>query len=261
MEIITLLNQKGGVGKTTLAVHIAAGLAIRGAKVILIDTDAQANVSTALKMPERPMVHDWLVRNARWQDSLLAVPKARFSSSDTGCNGELALMPGNIETRSIPLLISDPLAIHYRMLEIEKQVDVVVIDTSPTPSLLHGVIYMATDWILYPVVLSGLAIDGLVKSTGHREAATPKRRSFGLDDIKIMGIVPNMFKARHNAQDSGLTELVRLYDGKVWEPLPERTTMVQASFAQRTIFAYDPCSDAADHMWNVVRQVQRVMWK
>ena len=129
MKALTLLNEKGGVGKTTLAVHIAAALAIRGKQVLLIDADAQANCSGSLDMPVEPMFYNWLVRDFDWSHSLLPVPKDRFSSGQTGCKGALYLLPGSTESGAIPLVIGDPLAIHYRMAEIEDWADVVVFDT------------------------------------------------------------------------------------------------------------------------------------
>ena len=70
MKTITLLNEKGGVGKTTLAIHIAAGLAIRGKRVVLVDADAQANSTSQLQIAEAPGIHDLLVREAEWNDVL-----------------------------------------------------------------------------------------------------------------------------------------------------------------------------------------------
>ena len=63
MKTITLLNEKGGVGKTTLATHLAAGLALKGSRVIMIDTDPQANATSAFALPKQPEFHDLMVRN------------------------------------------------------------------------------------------------------------------------------------------------------------------------------------------------------
>ena len=73
MRVITLLNEKGGVGKTTLAIHIAAGLSLRGYTVVLVDADPQGNATTALGLAKEPAVHDLIVRNASWRDSLRTV--------------------------------------------------------------------------------------------------------------------------------------------------------------------------------------------
>ena len=70
MKIVTLLNEKGGVGKTTLATHLAAGLAIRGKRVILVDADPQGHATIAFGLSKEPGFYDLIVRNAPFQKVL-----------------------------------------------------------------------------------------------------------------------------------------------------------------------------------------------
>lgn len=258
MKTITLLNEKGGVGKTTLAVHIAAGLALMGKRVVLIDADAQGHAAVALNQPKAPHFYDWMVREStRWENVLARIPDARICGGVVP--GEMYLMAGNIETRGIPGMISTMDIIRQRLNEVADVIDVVVFDTSPTPSLLHGAIYMATDHILFPVIPAALAIDGLMESTRHHSAANAIRREYGMDDIKVSGIIPTKYKSGHNAHDFGLTVLMKQFKNQVWGPLPERTVWEQASYAKKTLFAYAPESDAAQHAWAVVERVARTM--
>ena len=74
MKIITLLNEKGGVGKTTLATHIAAGLAFRGFRVVLVDADPQGHATVALGLPKEPGLYDLLVRDAPFKSVLRFIP-------------------------------------------------------------------------------------------------------------------------------------------------------------------------------------------
>ena len=74
--IISIASQKGGVGKTTLATHIAAGLAVKGHRVVLVDSDPQGHATVALGLPKEPGLYDLLVRDASFKPSResLAVP-------------------------------------------------------------------------------------------------------------------------------------------------------------------------------------------
>jgi chromosome partitioning protein len=150
MKTVSLINEKGGVGKTTLAIHIAAGLAIRGSRVVLADADAQGHATVSMGLKKSPGLYDLLVRGTAFREVLVPVNPERFGVPGSPCKGQLYVVPSNVETRSIPIQISDAFAVVDRFRELENLVDVVVFDTSPTPSLLHGSIYLATDAIIYP---------------------------------------------------------------------------------------------------------------
>ncbi|MEL6272148.1 MAG: AAA family ATPase, partial [Chloroflexota bacterium] len=106
MKIITLLNEKGGVGKTSLATHIAAGLALRGYKVVLADTDMQANATIALGLQPESCIYDLFVRPERtsFKDVLRPVDKQRLAPPDEvdQMTGSLFVIPSNDEARNIP---------------------------------------------------------------------------------------------------------------------------------------------------------------
>lgn len=258
MKVVTLLNEKGGVGKTTLATHIAAGLAIRGKRVVLIDADAQGHSTFSFNVPKAPRVYDWLVRNVAWENVLVQVDKTRISTNDHPMKGELYLLPSNHETRLIPMAISNAKAINERLSELKGLIDIVVFDTSPTPSLLHALIYMATTHILFPVMPSALSLDGLMESQAHRENANLERQSqYGMDDIKVSGIIPTMYHQGHNQDDFGLSQLTGRYRNQVWGPLPYRTEWGKASYAKKMIYAHSPEHEAAAHAWAVVERTER----
>ncbi|NWF71270.1 MAG: AAA family ATPase [Chloroflexi bacterium] len=105
MITFSLINEKGGIGKTTLATHIAAGLAIRGYRVLLIDADPQGHATFSFGLEKRGGLFDLLVRDAAFKDVLLAPPLTAFAPDPI--RGRLFLLPSNVETRAIPNLIDD----------------------------------------------------------------------------------------------------------------------------------------------------------
>lgn len=259
MKSMTLSNEKGGVGKTTQAQHIAAGLAIRGKRVILVDSDPQGHATIGLGVKKAPGIYDLLVRYEKWENVIVPVPVERYASNDTPVQGEFYIVPGNIETRAIPNVVSDPFVVRDRLEELDDLVDVVVFDTSPTPSMLHGVIYMGVDSIIYPCAPAALAIDGLMESTSHTAMANFKRQERGIDDIKVQGIIPMFIEKDHLAHDFGLRVLLENFKSRVWASVPRRTEWEKASFARKTLFAYNPSHEATSHAWAVVDRVERVL--
>lgn len=250
MQVVTLLNEKGGVGKTTLSVHIAAGLAMKGKRVLVIDADAQANATSQLRVPESNGLYSLLVQDGEWNEVLWKSPEVE---------GELLVVPSNLETRVIPMLVDDAALLRERLSELDGFVDVVVIDTSPTPSMLHSMIYMATDYMVYPTQCELLSMEGLAKSIQHMNKLNNNRRALGLPDAELLGIQPTMYDVRTNAHDYGLGLIVGEFKRKTFPALPVRTVWRDAAFAKRTLFHYAPEHQATIEAWSMVERVQKGM--
>ncbi|MFW5691731.1 MAG: ParA family protein [Chloroflexota bacterium] len=256
MKTLTLINEKGGVGKTTLAIHIAAGLAIRGYRVVLADADAQGHATVSFGLRKDPGLYDLLVRGVPFRDVLKPAPPDRFSAPEQLCKGQLYVVPSNVETRSIPIQISDAFAVVDRFRELEDLVDIVVFDTSPTPSLLHGSIYLATDSIIYPTKCEYLSFDGLVESFTHRDMMQQTRSRWGLSDISVMGIVPTMYRASTLVHQENLNKLRSRYGELVWPEVYMRTVWAEASTVGQLVYRFAPDSSAARDMWTIVDRVE-----
>jgi chromosome partitioning protein len=257
MKVITLLNEKGGVGKTTLATHIATGLAIKGYRVILADADPQGHATVALGVNRTPGLYNLLVREESFRDILQPVHSSTYEVPGQKVEGQLYVVPGNHETRAIPLMTSDGLIVLKRFAELKDYVDVVIFDTSPTPSLLHASIYMATNAILYPTECEFLSLDGLKMSLQHKDSIQPTRDQWGLAMIDVMGIVPMKYRASTVLHAHNLEALQRHYGEKVWEPLALGTIWGEASQRRRPVFHLAPDSKASEEVWNVVTRVER----
>jgi chromosome partitioning protein len=254
MQVITLLNEKGGVGKTTLSINIGAGMAIRGKRVLLIDSDAQGSATSQLDLPDDMSgLYQLLVKDAEW-NQVLREPQKWAGTAEV--KGRLLVLPGNGETRVIPMLVDDVRLLSERLAELDGHVDVVIVDTSPTPSLLHSMIYVASDYMVYPTQCELLSLRGLAKSVAHMQRMKDTRKAFNLDPTQLLGVQPTMFEAHTLAHKHGMELIQKQFGGATWRPIIDRTVWKQASFQQQTIFAYAPESEAALEMWEVLDNIE-----
>ena len=261
MHVITLLNEKGGVGKTTLATHIAAGLAIKGHRVVLVDADPQGHAADMFGLEAEPGLYNLLVRKAAFKDVLRILPPEVYEPPNAPATGMLALIPSNIETRMISESISNVFAVRQRLAELEGLFDVVVFDTSPTPSLLHGSIYLATDGIIYPTELAKLSFTSLVDSFAHRELFAQTKEGMGYGSIATLGIVPTKARMRTIEHQENYRMLREQFGESVWPPLKLSVAWEEAAMQQRTVFSYAPTSDAAAEAWRVTARTMAGMYK
>lgn len=258
MQMITLVNEKGGVGKTTQAVHVAAGLAVMGLDVLLVDADPQGHATISLGLAKEPCLYDLLVRGAPFGRMTRRVSPALYAYPERAtAGGALHLLPSNVETRSIASGVGDDVWLfEERFAELEGIIDVVVVDTSPTPSLLHGLIYMATDSLIYPTELENLSIDGLAESIRHKSKANLSRQGRGLGEIKVLGIQPTMWR-KLDVHDYNLQELLKTFKQLVWPSIPARAVWAERAEAHQTVWTYKPRSKAAQEAWAMVERVAK----
>lgn len=260
MKVITLTNEKGGVGKTTLALHIAAGLALEDRRVLLIDGDAQGHCATGLKVPKASGLYDLLVREAEWNKVVVVPPFASWGGT-LPTTGSLMLLPSNEETRVIPLMVDDPMLLRERLADIEDAIDVVVIDTSPTPNMLQTLLYMASDYVICPTECEELSLDGLNGATLRIEKQNAARVKLGISaPVELMGLVPTMY-TNTLAHQHGI-ELLEAYVTKkfhdlslIWPAIPQRTIWRESAFAHKTLYAYAPESEVTAEMVALVDRV------
>lgn len=258
MKVITLLNEKGGVGKTTLANHLAWGLAARGWRVLLVDGDPQGHATIRSGLQKAPGIYDLLVRDAQWKEVARTVPPERFGiPGDRLPEGKLYVLPGNVETRNIANSISEAEVLGVRLQELSNMVNFVVIDSSPTPSLLHGVFYTATDSVIYPTQLALGSFDGLVESIKRRLAADQARSNkWQMPPIDVLGIVPTMYRSVTSEQSDNYKELQKQFGDLVWQPIPQATIWTESESRGLPVFNLQPSSTAAAHVWEMIDRVE-----
>jgi len=256
MITLTLLNEKGGVGKTTLATHIAAGLALKGYDVMLIDADPQGNATSTLGLPKTPVFHDLIVRNAKWKDSVQTVHPDVYSPPNSSSAGKLFAIPSNVETRNIANTISDGLRVYKRLKQIENLVQYVIFDTSPTPSLLHSAVMMATDYLLLPTECELFSFEGVMESLGHGSAARDTAQMMGVNPVEVLGIVPTMYRPNTVTHSTALEQLREQYGDLAWEPIRNRIIWPEAAINHQLLFGFAPDHPATQELWSVINKIE-----
>ena len=240
-RIISVANQKGGVGKTTTSINLGAALADEGYNVLLVDLDPQGNASTGLGVD--PEDRDFttydlildkasvrkVIRQTNVEGLLIAPSTTDLSSAD------IEMM--SIEKRSF--LLRDALRQH----DIEAyRLDFILIDCPPSLSLLTVNAMVASDSVLIPLQSEFFALEGLsqlmLTVREVREAANP--------DLRIEGVILTMYDGRNNLSQQVEHDARETLGGLVYETVVPRNVRISEapSFAMPVI-AYDPGSKGA----------------
>lgn len=263
MSVICVSNRKGGVGKTTISVHMAAGLAAIGYNVGLIDTDSQGHSGLMLGLPEMDGLFAALVDKRPLADCVVPVPAASYSTQDTPSKGNLYVLPSADRTYKIPhMLQNDETFLFFDTVEQmvnDYALDVVVIDTSPTMSMFDGAIYLAADSYLYVTECERLALDGVVTAVDQMQRFVVQRKKHLHRDSSIMGILPN--KVRNTlVHQANVEKLQQEFGDLVWPTVKMRTLWTESSNMGQTVFTYAPTGQEAADAWKIAERVQGALW-
>jgi chromosome partitioning protein len=253
---ITIANEKGGVGKTTLAINLAAYLAMLGYRVVIMDTDVQG--STGLSYDIRPdhSLYDLLVRGKDWRNLLVPVPSERWSDGRQ-TDGEIFMLPSNDETVAIPLSVKETDVIYDRITELEGYFDYVIIDTPPTGSMLQAAMYYAADSILVPTQLEALSVDALVNTVRRIYDQVQDRKNTDRP-LNFLGVQPNMKDGRYASHDHNLNHIKEHFGGLCHTPLTKLAAWADASQRRESIYAYSQ-NDRATGVRRAIAEFEALM--
>ena len=240
---IAVFNHKGGTGKTTTTVSVAAGLAARGHRVLVVDTDAQGNVSASLGVtPERSLYHVLVmglppksaVTNVRPNLDVLA-------SNETLAAAELYLAGRQNRDRIL----------RERLESATSDYDVVLVDCSPSLSLLNQNALVFADSVLVPVACDFLSLVGV-----RQVVKTVKSvNSLLHHPVQIWGVLPTFYDSRARVCRDALETLEKYFGERCLPPIRQATRVKEAPASAKTIFEHAPDSNAAADYQRIVELV------
>lgn len=237
MKTIAIINQKGGVGKTTTAVNLSAGLALEGYKVLLMDCDPQGNASQSVKSEpadEEPTLYEVLKGSVNINDAIKPI-KDGLDLLPT----DLRLSAAELELASVPareLLLKEALA------ELKTAYDFIIIDCAPSLSLVTLEALVACNSIIIPVQAAYLPLKG-IKQLLETVDLVKKRLNTGLE---LLGVVVTMYNGSRILDKDMLENVKGAFPGNVLKLIPNNIALAEAQALGQDVYTYAPTSKGAE---------------
>jgi len=253
-KTISLVNQKGGVGKTTTSINLSASLAVLGKKVLLIDLDPQGNTTTGVginKADIEKSIYDVLIGNCKIEEAII---KTKYQ--------KLHVIPATINLAGLDIELLEKSQhepgyqkgnqLKINIDQIKKDFDYIIIDCPPSLGLITTNALTASDSVIIPVQCEFFALEGIMQLLNTIMLAQKTLNP----DLQIEGVLLTMLDSRTNLGFEVVDDIRKFFKEKVYNTIiPRLIRLTEAPSHGEPIIAYDPKSRGSEAYLNLAKEV------